>query len=187
MSKKVLVPIADGTEEIEAVCIIDVLRRAGAEVTVASVGKELLVTASRGVRITADRHLGDCLNETYDLIALPGGIPGAENLRDSRDLAGLLQRQHAAGRWYGAICAAPAVVLQAHGLLAGRQATCHPAFAERLPNRDALESRVVVDGNCVTSRGPGTALEFALELVARLYGTEKARAVAAPMVCHFRI
>ncbi|MCP4665846.1 MAG: DJ-1 family protein, partial [Deltaproteobacteria bacterium] len=117
MSKKVLVPIAEGTEEIEAVCIIDVLRRAGAEVIVASVDG-LQVTASRGVKLVADKLISQCVDEVYNLVALPGGIPGAEHLRDSEDLTGILNRQYKAGRLYGAICASPAVVLQHHGLLA---------------------------------------------------------------------
>lgn len=183
--KKVLVPIADGTEEIEAVTVIDVLRRAGADVTVASVGP-LQVTASRGVKIVADRILEDCREDTFDLIVLPGGIPGAEHLRDSAVLKDMLERQRRANRPYAAICAAPAVVLEPHGLLSGRRATCHPAFADRLSNREALESRVVTDELITTSRGPGTALEFALELVARLFGPEKAQAVAAPMIVNKR-
>jgi 4-methyl-5(b-hydroxyethyl)-thiazole monophosphate biosynthesis len=181
MRRKVLVPIADGTEEIEAVCIIDVLRRAGAEVTVASVGA-LQVTASRGVKLVADRLLEDCLDETYDLVALPGGIPGAEHLRDSTNLTSLLKLQAQQGRWFGAICAAPAVVLETHGLLENRRATCHPAFSEHLKNDEKMADRVVVDGNCVTSRGPGTALEFALKLVELLFGEERAQAVAEPML-----
>jgi 4-methyl-5(b-hydroxyethyl)-thiazole monophosphate biosynthesis len=181
MAKKVLVPIADGTEEIEAVCIIDVLRRAGAEVVVASVGARE-VTCSRGVKIVADRLLEECKDDAFDMIALPGGIPGAENLRDSNDLTALLKKQAGAGGFFGAICAAPAVVLQTHGLLENRRATSHPGFTDQLTPNDALESRVVVDGNCVTSRGPGTALEFALKLVELLYGPEKAREVGEPMV-----
>ena len=103
MAKRVLVPIADGTEEIEAVCIIDTLRRAGAEVTVASVDA-LEVTASRGVRIVADASIADCASRTYDCIALPGGMPGAEHLRDSNDLIAMLKQQKQAGRLYAAIC-----------------------------------------------------------------------------------
>jgi 4-methyl-5(b-hydroxyethyl)-thiazole monophosphate biosynthesis len=181
MRKKVLVPIADGVEEIEAVCIIDVLRRAGAEVTVAAVG-ELAVTASRGVRLMADRPLESCRGERFDLIALPGGLPGAEHLRDCGLLTDLLCQQARQNRLYAAICAAPAVVLQHHGLLAGRRATCHPALADRLDPAARPGARVVVDGNCITSQGPGTALEFALELVARLFGPERAEAVAGPML-----
>lgn len=181
MRKKVLVPIADGVEEIEAVCIIDVLRRAGAEVTVAAVG-ELAVTASRGVRLMADRPLESCRGERFDLIALPGGLPGAEHLRDCGLLTDLLRQQALQNRLYAAICAAPAVVLQHHGLLAGRRATCHPALADRLGPEARPGARVVVDGNCITSQGPGTALEFALELVAQLFGPERAEAVAGPML-----
>lgn len=181
MSKKVLVPIADGTEEIEAVCIIDVLRRAGGSVTVASVD-ELQITASRGVKLVADKLIADCVNEIYDLVVLPGGMPGAEHLRDSQELAEILRRQQQEQRFYGAICASPAVVLQYHGLLEQRLATVHPNFVHQLENTEAVESRVVVDGGCVTSRGPGTALEFALKLVELLYGKEKAKEVASPMV-----
>ena len=177
----VLVPIADGTEEIEAVCIIDVLRRAGAEVTVASVG-DRQITASRGVKIVADCQIEDCREDDFDLIALPGGIPGAEHLRDSQALLDLLRRHRSAGGLYGAICAAPAVVLSHHGLLDGRRATSHPAFQEYLTDGQAVKARVVVDGQCVTSQGPGTAIEFALTLVALLMGEAKAAEVAAPMV-----
>ena len=181
MAKKVLVPIADGTEEIEAVCIIDVLRRAGADVTVASVDG-LQITASRGVKIVADCLIYDCLNTDYDLIAIPGGMPGAERLSDSDAVVRLLQGQRRKERLYGAICAAPAVVLEPHGLLEDRQATSHPSFTDRLTNQAAVNSSVVVDGNVVTSRGPGTAIEFALKLVELLFGKEKADEVAEPMV-----
>ncbi len=181
MSKEVLVPVADGTEEIEAVCIIDVLRRAGASVTVASVDS-LQITASRGVKLVADCHISECSGKTYDLIALPGGMPGAEHLRDSEELKLLLEHQKNRGGLYAAICASPAVVFQHHGLLDSRQATCHPAFADSLENNKELESRVVVDGKCVTSRGPGTAIEFSIKLVEQLYGSGKADEVAAPMI-----
>ena len=181
MSKKVLVPIADGIEEIEAVCIIDVLRRAGAEVTVASVDK-LQVTASRGVKLAADKLISQCAGETYDLIALPGGMPGAEHLRDCKELETMLKKQGKENRLFAGICASPAVVLLHHGLLGQHRATCHPNFVEKLPNAEAVESRVVVDGNLVTSRGPGTALEFALTLVELLFGKDKAEQTAAPML-----
>ena len=181
MSKTVLVPVADGTEEIEAVTIIDVLRRAGADVTVASVG-DLQVTASRGVKLVADALIADCIDTDYDLVVLPGGIPGAENLRDDEHLKQILLRQQSQGRLYGAICAAPAVVLETHGLLQGRVATCHPGFAGQLSDTSSVESNVVFDQGCVTSRGPGTAMVFALKLVELLYGAEKREEVAAPMI-----
>ena len=182
MDKTVLVPVADGSEELEAVAIIDVLRRAGATVTVASVTGARQITASRGVVIVADALIEACAERAYDLVVLPGGIPGAEHLRDCAVLTRMLQRQHQQKRLVGAICASPAVVLEHHGLLAGRQATCHPGFVDRLTARDRVDARVVVDGNYLTSRGPGTAVEFALTLVERLYGKDKMEAVATPMV-----
>jgi 4-methyl-5(b-hydroxyethyl)-thiazole monophosphate biosynthesis len=181
MSKKVLVPIADGSEELEAVCIVDVLRRAGADVIVASVDG-LQVTASRGVKLVADRLMADCINDIYDLVALPGGMPGAEHLRDSKELERILRRQYEEGRLYAAICASPAVVLQYHGLLGQRRATCHPGRVDHLENKEAVDSPVVVDGNCITSQGPGTAIEFSLKLIEMLYDEQKAKDVAEPMV-----
>ncbi len=183
MSKTVLVPIADGTEEIEAVCIIDILRRADAVVTVASVSN-LQITASRGVKVVADLLIEECADNTYDLIALPGGVPGAEHLRDSKILTNMLKEQHQKGRLFAAICAAPAVILKHHGLIGSQNATCHPFFVNQLDNREMIQSRVVVDGNCITSRGAGTAVEFTLTLVAHLIdkktADEIARALVAP-------
>lgn len=180
MSKKVLVAVADGSEELEAVAIIDILRRAGAEVTVASVGS-LQITASRGVKIVADCTVADCKAQTYDLIALPGGMPGAKYLRDCPDLIAMLTEQADSGRLYGAICAAPVVTLQPHGLLKGKRATCHPSRVQDLENRDAADQAVVVDGHCITGRGPGTAVAFALQLVKALYGRDKMEEVAGPL------
>ena len=181
MQKSVLVPVADGTEELEAVAIVDILRRAGAAVTVASVSGRRQITASRGVVIVADALIEDCLKKDFHLVVLPGGIPGAEHLRDSEALTRILKQQRQRDGLYGAICASPAVVLAHHGLLTGHQATCHPAFVEQLSNVDRVDDRVVADGNCLTSRGAGTAVEFALTLVERLYGTEKREVVAQEM------
>jgi len=179
MSKKILVAIADGTEELEAVTIIDVLRRAKADVTVASVNSKQ-VTASRGVKLVADVLIADCANQVYDLIALPGGMPGAEHLRDSKELTELLKAQAKSGRYYAAICASPAVVLNHHGLLDNKKATCYPSLLSELGRIE--EAKVVVDGNCITSQGPGTALKFALKLVELLLGKEKSMEVAKAML-----
>ena len=181
MSKTVLVAIADGSEELEAVTIIDVLRRAEADVTVASV-QDKQITASRGVKIVADVVIGDCKDKVYDLIVLPGGLPGAEYLRDSAGLAEMLKEQARAGRFYAAICASPAFVLKVHGLLEGKKATCYPALHGELPNKELAEQRVVVDSNCITSQGPATALEFSLKLVEVLFGREKSQQIANDML-----
>lgn len=180
---KVLVPIANGTEPIEASFIIDILRRAEADVTVASVEKQLKVDACHGVKIVGDALLSDCANTTFDLIALPGGMPGASTLKDCATLKSIVKKQAAEGRLYAAICAAPAVALGSWGLLKGLKATCYPSFMEQLSySATAVESRVQQDGNVVTSRGPGTAMEFSVALVERLFGKEKTDEVKGPMV-----
>jgi 4-methyl-5(b-hydroxyethyl)-thiazole monophosphate biosynthesis len=178
----VLVPVSDGSEEIETVCIVDVLRRAGADVTLARVpspqGDGPQLTASRGVRLVADAALADCTGRTWDAIVLPGGLPGAEHLRDDDALVAMLRDQLAAGRLVGAICAAPVMVLAEHGLLAGRRATGFPTLAAWLPDEVRCDDAVVEDGPLVTSRGPGTALAFAVALVGRLCGPDKRREIA---------
>jgi 4-methyl-5(b-hydroxyethyl)-thiazole monophosphate biosynthesis len=181
MSKSALIPIANGTEEIEAACIVDTLRRAGVEVTVASVD-QLQVVASRSLKLVADAKISDCMSQTYDCIALPGGMPGAEHLRDCAPLIEKLKQQKQAGRLYGAICASPAVVLQPHGLLHKTRATCYPSMRGKLDPGYAADEPVVVDGRCVTSQGPGTAIAFALKLVELLLGAGKAREVADGML-----
>lgn len=182
MSKSVLIPVADGSEDIESVTLIDVLRRAEADVTVASIADSATITAARGTRITADAQLDDVIDQDYDLIVLPGGRGGAEALRDCAPLIERLKQQKKAGKLYGAICASPGVALAPHGLLDDVAATGHPAFQDPLPNQDQVQERVVRDGQCLTSQGPGTALEYSLALVEALFGTEKREAVAAPMV-----
>ncbi|MBT4520862.1 MAG: DJ-1 family protein [Halieaceae bacterium] len=185
MAKSVLVPIADGSEEIEAICIIDILRRAGAQVTVASVDLDgaLTITASRRTTLVADCHINDCLQQSFDLIAIPGGLPGAEHLRDCNSLTGLLQEHNAQGKWVAAICAAPALVFESHGLLTGKKATAHPGFVNQIKSGTPCpDTRVVIDGNCITSQAPGTAIEFSLELVRQLFGEDKCNEVAGPMV-----
>lgn len=180
--KTVLVPVADGVEDLETVTIIDVLRRAGAQVTVASVKSEKLVKAAHGVGLLADSLLNECAKESFDLIVLPGGMPGADHLRDSAVLISLLKKQKEQNKLYAAICASPAVVLKTHGLLDGKKATCYPAFAEKLGSSVFSDQHVMVDGNCITSQGPGTAMEFALALVESLFGKTKRNEVARPML-----
>lgn len=182
MSTSVLLPIADGTEELEAVTLIDVLRRAGVTLTVASVMPHKQIITARQIRLEADCLIGDCLHHSYDMIVLPGGMPGAEHLRDSAPLTTLLQQQKHAGKYIAAICAAPAVVLAHHGLLSGA-ATAYPSFQSQLPANCLNTSEAVVTAdNCITSQGPGTALAFALALVEQLCGKEKRDAIAAAML-----
>lgn len=181
MDKKILIPLAEGFEMLEALSVVDVFRRAGAHVDMAAVGEDLQVTSSHQVKVMADLFLAQCLNEAYDLIVLPGGIPGAQNLQKSELLVELLKKQNSANRLYGAICAAPALVLEHHGLLEGKNATCHPGFVEKLSSQAHVDERVVVDKNCVTSKGAGTSIEFALELLGMVMGTEKKQAVAKGM------
>ncbi|TKY49157.1 DJ-1-like B [Spatholobus suberectus] len=181
---KVLVPIADGTEPMEAVITVDVLRRSGADVTVAAASANLSVQALHGVKILADASVSDVADTAFDLVALPGGIPGVENLRDCKVLEGLVKKHVEDGRLYAAVCAAPAVVLGPWGLLNGLKATCYPSLMEKLASYAAttVESRVQVDGRVVTSRAPGTTMEFAVALIEQLIGKETADEVAGPLV-----
>ncbi|XP_038888999.1 protein DJ-1 homolog C [Benincasa hispida] len=175
--KKVLVPIGFGTEEMEAVIIIDVLRQAGAAVTVASVESELEIEASGGMKLVADTLISSCSNEVFDLVALPGGMPGSVRLRDCEILRKITSTQAEEKRLYGAICAAPAVTLLPWGLLRRKQTTCHPAFTDKLPTFWAVKSNIQVSGELTTSRGPGTTFGFALALVEQLYGESVAKDV----------
>lgn len=187
MKTNALVPIAPGFEEIEAVSVIDVLRRAGVEVTVAVVPVDgaatgLEVTASRGVRMVGDCLLDDCLDRNYSAIVLPGGMPGAEHLRDCLALRDILLEQDRRGDVVAAICASPAVVLAHHDLIRDRRATCFPQLMDQLPAGSRSAERVVTAGNLITSRGPGTALEFALAVVKALCGQEKRDEIAGQLL-----
>lgn len=168
MTKRALIVIANGVEDIETVAQIDVLRRAAIDVTVVSIEPTQEIVAARGTRIVADCLFEDCAAQSYDLISLPGGLPGAERLRDYPPLIERLQQQKASGGLFGAICASPVYVLQTHGLLEGHQATCFPALRDKLPDPAPLDQKVVVSGNCITSQGPATAIDYALVLVEQL-------------------
>jgi 4-methyl-5(b-hydroxyethyl)-thiazole monophosphate biosynthesis len=173
----VLVPLADGFEEIEAVTVVDVLRRGGVEVTVAGL-EPGPVHGSHGIQLVPDESLDDVLKRDYDMIVLPGGIPGADNLEADERIAALLSRMAEDGRFTTAICAAPKV-LAAAGLLEGRRATSFPGFLEpwREKGVELAADAVVRDGRIITSRSAGTAMDFALELVAALLGEERAMEV----------
>lgn len=179
---KVLVPLANGFEDIEATTIVDILRRAGVEVVTAGL-VDGLVQGSRGTRVQPDVRLDDVKDEDFAMIALPGGMPGAEYLRRDERVIALLRRHAQAGRYTTAICAAPIALAEA-GLLAGRRATSYPGFVDKLdlPDTQYVVEPVVVDGKVVTSRGPGTAMDFALTLVELLVGLDKRKQVEAGLM-----
>ncbi len=170
--KRVLVPLAPGFEEIEAVTVIDVLRRAGVEVTVAGT-QAGSIEASRGVKITPDKTLEEVRPDDYDMVVLPGGAKGVENLQRHPKLQSLIGDFFAKDKHVAAICAAPSL-LAAAGLICGKQATSHPSVKQTVAAASIYsEQRVVADGKLVTSQGPGTAMEFALKLVEILAGKAK--------------
>lgn len=177
---RILVPMAHGSESLEAVTIINLLRRAGLSVTVASIETETLVNATRDVHILADTAFADLAAQDYEAIILPGGERGAERLAAHAPLIAKLHSQRVAHRWYGAICAAPALTLSPHGLLDGKQATCYPTFRDRLLH--FVDQPVVVDGHCITSQGPATALAFALTWVEKLVGIEERKRLSASLL-----
>jgi protein deglycase len=174
---KVLVPLAPGFEEIEAITVIDILRRAGVEVVTAGTIPEQIV-ASRGTRHVPDCALDDVDAGAFDMIVLPGGQPGTNNLRADPRIRRVIENIRQRNGRVAAICAAPGV-LAAYGVRDGRAATSHPVARDEVAARAARysEERVVVDGPVVTSRSAGTAMEFAFKLVEILCGSEKAAEV----------
>jgi protein deglycase len=177
----VLLPIADGSEELELVTIIDVLRRAAIEVTVASLTGEM-ITGSQGTKIVPDTSLEAAQTKAYDLVVLPGGLPGTNHLNNDVRIHAILKSTIEAGKTVGAICAAPKVLATA-GLLEGKRATCYPGFLDDFaPEIVSTEEAVEWDGNVVTSRGPGTAMDFALQLIEVLTDVETRNAVEAASV-----
>ena len=167
---RVLVPLARGFEEIEAITVIDLLRRAGIEVHTASLDGPQ-VTGSHGITVTADIALDAARADDYGMIVLPGGMPGADHLKRDARVISLLRRFAAEGRYTAAICAAPGVLAHA-GLLEGRAATSFPGFLseESAPGIRLRTDPVVIDGKVATSRGPGTAMAFGLALIELLEG-----------------
>lgn len=178
--KTVCVPLAPGFEEIEAVTIIDVLRRAGVTVVVAGT-EPGPIRGSHGITITPDTTVERVDADALDMVALPGGMPGTLNLRESPGVRALLVRLAAQGRYTTAICAAP-MVLAAAGLLAGKRATSHPSVREQITGAAYREEAVVEDGTVVTSRGAGTAMAFALRLVRLLTDDATAERLRTAMV-----
>lgn len=184
--KKVVILLADGVEEMEAVIITDVLRRAGWEVTTAavkdrSVHADLVVKGSRGVKIVADTSWYLVEQEAFDVLALPGGADGTKRLIAEPTVLSAIRKFVQQGKLVAAICAAP-LVLQSADVLSGKRVTCHPSLWNELSSATLSKDRVVVDGNIITSQGPGTAIEFALEIIRVLEGQKSFETVAAPLV-----
>lgn len=172
---KVLVPLADGFEEIEAITIIDILRRAEVQVVVAGL-REGEVEGSHGIVVQTDDLLQNVDLDGFDLIALPGGMPGMENLRRSKSVIRAIQKLESSNKFTTAICASP-VVLQEAGITRGRTVTSHPHHAKFMLKTNHTGSRVEVDGKIVTGQAAGSAMEFAFKLVEVLLGKEKAEEV----------
>ena len=167
----VLVPLAQGCEELEATTIVDLLRRAGIGVITAGLDDKP-VRASRGMVLIPDTTLDQALEQEYDMVVLPGGLPGADHLNGDPRIRTLLTRMAQSDRYTAAICAAPRVLASA-GLLHGRRATSFPGVLDAFQDLDYSSDPVVMDGKVITSRGPGTAMDFALALIEILAGKEK--------------
>lgn len=165
---RVLIPLTQGCEELEAVTLIDLLRRAGIEVVTAGL-QAGPVTASRGTVLIPDTDLDAVLEQSFDMLVLPGGLPGADHLDQDPRIHSLLQRLASDGHYTAAICAAPKVLANA-GLLNGRAATSYPGALDGFSQVDVVPAPVVTDGTVITSRGPGTAMDFALTLIEVLVG-----------------
>jgi len=185
-AKTVLIPLADGCEELEAVTIMDLLVRAGAKVIRAGL-KPGVVTAARGTQLMPDATLDDVMEENFDLIALPGGLPGVDHLMNDPRLKQLMERQNQQQKPLAAICAAPKALVHA-GVAQGKSITCYPGALEgqteevRSGNTRLTGTAVEIDGHLVTSRGPGTALDFALVLIEKLFDRSKKEEVEAGLV-----
>ena len=169
---KILVPLADGFEEIEAISIIDVLNRAGNEVVVAGLFGKEVVGANTKLKVKVDTLLEEVDINDIDMIVLPGGLPGAEYLAKSDLVQDMIRKMDEKGKMVGAICAAPWALKEA-GVLEGKKHTNYPGFEEKTGKEGYIaDKKVVIDGNVMTSRGPGTAICFALEIAKKLNGEE---------------
>lgn len=180
-SQRILVPLAEGFEEIEAVTIVDTLRRAGLAVTTAGL-RSASVEGAHGITVTADTTIDAVDAGRFDVIVLPGGMPGTSHLAEDERVLKLVREMHAQKKLVTAICAAPTVLAKA-GVISKVPVTCYPGFEDQLGDAQFQSGpRVVKSGRIVTSRGPGTALEFSLALVEELCGAAKARELAQGMI-----
>lgn len=176
--KKVCVLLAEGFEEIEALTVSDIMRRANITCDLVSIAGEE-VKSSHGVIVKADKFFDEDMD--YDLVVIPGGMPGATNLRDDEKVIKLVKKQNKEGKLIGAICAGPIVFGRA-GLTEGRNMTSYPGFEDELPNCEYLEEAVVVDKNIITSRGPATAMAFAYKLLEALGYEHEVEGISSGML-----
>jgi 4-methyl-5(b-hydroxyethyl)-thiazole monophosphate biosynthesis len=193
MAKQALVFLADGFEEVEAITPIDYLRRAGVEVTTSAIfsamnGEKQVVKGAHGIEINADTYLfeqaisGQLNIENWDAIVLPGGTEGARNLAESDELIEMIRKMLYAGKLVCVICASPAVVLAPNGFLRDRRFTCYPGFEAKVKDGQWSDERVVIDRSLITSRGPGTAADWALAIIGELVSKEAAQEIAAQVL-----
>ncbi|AVT57798.1 protein deglycase YajL [Pectobacterium versatile] len=186
MTASALVCLAPGSEETEAVTTIDLLVRAGIQVTLASVASDgnLEIVCSRGVRLLADAPLATVADRPFDVLVLPGGLQGAERFRDSPILVECIRQAHLEGKIVAAMCATPALVLEYHQLFPVGNMTGYPAFKDKIAPEKWMEKRVVYDPrvNLLTTQGPGTSMDFALKIIDLLLGKEKAAEVAEQLI-----
>jgi len=182
---KVLVPLAEGFEEVEFATIVDVLRRAGIDVTVAGL-KGNVINGAHGVGVTPDTSMDKVSSRDFDAITLPGGSPGFINLGESKKVLQIVREMSDEGKYVTAICGAPSVLAKA-GVIRGKRVTIFPGMEATLSGAQYSSDRVVVDGKVVTSQGPGTAMEFAIKLVELLVGKGKAEKVAEEVLAGFKL
>lgn len=179
--KKVGLFLAEGLEEIEGLTVVDILRRAGVEVTTISIHGKKEVAGAHAITILADALFEEVDFAAFDGVVLPGGMPGTTNLMQHEGVNTVIKEFAAVGKLVSAICAAPSVLGKA-GLLEGKRATSYPGFEEQLLGATVSMDKVVRDGNIITSRGMGTAIPFALELTAYFVGEEKAKELSAAII-----
>ena len=178
---KVYVFLAPGFEEIEAGTPVDILRRAGISVSMVSIDDSEYVTGARGIAFKADAKFSEIDKNAADILVLPGGMPGTTNLYNSEPLMELVKEYNEAGKRIAAICAAPTIFGKL-GILQGKKATCYPGMEDDLLGADVSYESVVTDGNITTSRGMGTAIDFALELLTLLANSDEAKSMAEKVV-----
>lgn len=181
MAKKAFLFLAEGFEECEALLQVDILRRGGVEVTTVSVMDDLYVKSSHAVTVRADRKLCEIDKDSADILILPGGMPGTTNLAASQELCNLIKKYYNSGKRIAAVCAAP-TVFGMLGLLNGKKATCYPGMEDKLTGATVCYDKVVTDGNITTSRGLGTSIPFALELLKLLVSEEAAKMIGEKIV-----